>query len=215
MQSLLLMTYVSEMADVHRDAYHWLGLTMSFAQRVGLHDERCFPPEAGFRRRLWWSLYIRDSYITLHMRRPSFIKPQDYQITMITMSDFDFYAVSKEAKNALGVPGPWHNIEKQMQDASLFIEQATLCFHLSHMLHIPDVCSAWQRYCEEQGLWSSPYIVNARAKYGHSDICQETTLFFHRCLFKLLHLTNRSSTDTAFWEPFQQTENRLISSKRF
>lgn len=93
LQSLVLMSSWYSKWDGRRDTWHWTGLAYDVARTMGLHRE----PTTGyasnkvrrFRRRLWWSLYIRDRMIALGTRRPMRIHDAEFDVAMLTLEDFD------------------------------------------------------------------------------------------------------------------------------
>lgn len=93
LQSLILMSSWYSKWDGRRDTWHWTGLAYDVARRMGLHREspsRCTSDKAHrFRKRLWWSLYIRDRMIALGTRRPMRIQDEDFDVSMLALEDFD------------------------------------------------------------------------------------------------------------------------------
>lgn len=76
------------------DSWHWMGNATSIAYKGGLHRN----PEkfngmdaktAKLRKRIWWSIYTQDYRIALAMNRPTLIKPEDFDVTMLTLDDFE------------------------------------------------------------------------------------------------------------------------------
>lgn len=95
-QSLILMSAWFTKGNERRHTWHYLGLGYDVARSMALHREPTtrYPPDVRrFRRRLWWSLYIRDRMIALGTRRPMRIKDEDFDVQMLTLEDFDLEPV--------------------------------------------------------------------------------------------------------------------------
>lgn len=93
LQAVLLMSIWSETADDEKGGWHWLGVAQSIALGLGLHrnprDESTSLDTRRLRRRLWWSLYIRDRMFVLAMSRPARLRDEDFDTAPLTMDDFD------------------------------------------------------------------------------------------------------------------------------
>jgi hypothetical protein len=70
----------------------WLKIGVSLAFQIGLHKE---PPrnisvrQRAIRRRLWWSLVVRDALIATARGRPKAVNEQDADVRPPVMADFD------------------------------------------------------------------------------------------------------------------------------
>ncbi|KAJ6444633.1 C6 transcription factor (Ctf1B) [Purpureocillium lavendulum] len=100
-QALLLMTYWYEDPDHHKDARHWMGVAISLAQTLGLHqnpNSTGIPaPKQGLWKRIWWSCFIRDRLIALGMRCPTRIQDNDCDVPMLVESDFDIQVLPEDS----------------------------------------------------------------------------------------------------------------------
>lgn len=99
LQSLILMSsWYSKHTpwNERRHTWHWTGLAYDLARSIGLHREPTgehLPAEVRrFRRRLWWSLYIRDRMIALGTRRPMRIEDDEFDVAMLSLDDFEIPA---------------------------------------------------------------------------------------------------------------------------
>lgn len=68
---------------------YWLRMCVGLAYQIGLHREPINKPDAALRRRLWWSLVIRDSLINAGHGRPRAVNLQLTDVTPPTAADFD------------------------------------------------------------------------------------------------------------------------------
>ncbi|KAF5228104.1 hypothetical protein FAUST_11324 [Fusarium austroamericanum] len=70
----------------------WLGTLVGIAQNLGLHLETrmCAIPaeEKQLRTRLWWALYIEDSWLSLLMGRPPYISDDEWDVGELDGTDF-------------------------------------------------------------------------------------------------------------------------------
>ena len=96
------MSIWSETADDEKGGWHWLGVAQSIALGLGLHrnprDESTCLDMRRLRRRLWWSLYIRDRMFVLAMSRPARLRDEDFDTAPLTMNDFDLGESSSGTK---------------------------------------------------------------------------------------------------------------------
>ncbi|OAP63902.1 hypothetical protein AYL99_03129 [Fonsecaea erecta] len=110
-QSLLFATnwYVSE--NDQKDPWHWLGICISTATSIGLHqiityNEHGFmtPKARRLWRRIWWLCIMRDRTIAVTMRRPMQIRDEDIHLPPLTLDDFDTDAISTSIPTLQGCP---------------------------------------------------------------------------------------------------------------
>ncbi|OJD16082.1 hypothetical protein AJ78_03715 [Emergomyces pasteurianus Ep9510] len=75
---------------ISRDAStFWLHMGVALAHQIGLHrDPSPSQPDAGFRRRLWWTLFTRDCMISASHGRPRAISNKDFDVRPPTLEDF-------------------------------------------------------------------------------------------------------------------------------
>ncbi|KAF2185637.1 hypothetical protein K469DRAFT_665282 [Zopfia rhizophila CBS 207.26] len=67
----------------------WLHMGVALAHQIGLHREPSRKlPDAKLRRRLWWTLFIRDCQIATSHGRPRAINPEDCDVRPLTLDDF-------------------------------------------------------------------------------------------------------------------------------
>jgi hypothetical protein len=137
-QGLLLMTYWYETPDDQKDTWHWMGVAISLAHTIGLHrnpQSTSIPPtKQKLWKRIWWSCFMRDRLIALGMRRPTRIKDEDFDVPMLTETDFEIQVLPDNNT----VIGPdctlMRDLDMQRELATLCIAKAKLCMCISRML---------------------------------------------------------------------------------
>lgn len=135
LQSLLLMSLWDGGRNEVRSTWYYTGLALSLAQNMGLHREpEESHPDHSLRRRLWWSLYIRDRLIALGTRRPMRIRDDDYEVSMLSQRDFDCEPLDE-------LLSPFFNGGSSVEDTDhktylplMCIELAKLCVCIGHVL---------------------------------------------------------------------------------
>ena len=137
-QALLLMTYWYETPDDQKDTWHWMGVSISLAQTIGLHRN---PAKSSMDvkrqklwKRIWWSCFMRDRLIALGMRRPTRIKHEDCDVPMLVEEDFETEGLPAELVRMLGGCPAVRDSAKRVTLAKLCIETAKLCRCISHVL---------------------------------------------------------------------------------
>ncbi|KAK0728132.1 fungal-specific transcription factor domain-containing protein [Lasiosphaeria miniovina] len=134
-QSLLMMTYWYETPNESKDTWHWLGIAVSLALMSGLHrDPKTLPvppKDHGLRKRIWWSLFMRDRLVALGMRRPTRIKKEDCSVPMLQESDFDIRVIAVDTEPQCVL---LRDTTMQHQLVTMCVEKAKLCVCISHML---------------------------------------------------------------------------------
>ncbi|KAF2018100.1 hypothetical protein BU24DRAFT_432591 [Aaosphaeria arxii CBS 175.79] len=77
-----------EQVSVHTSSF-WLRICIGLALQVGLHRDPGTKPNAGLRRRLWWSLVCRDALINAGHGRPRAIDLKLSDVAPISVVDFE------------------------------------------------------------------------------------------------------------------------------
>ncbi|KZF26500.1 hypothetical protein L228DRAFT_264886 [Xylona heveae TC161] len=137
-QALLLMTYWYETPDDQKDTWHWMGLAISMSHTLGLHRNhtrsKLDPKKKSLYKRIWWSCFMRDRLVAIGMRRPTRIKHDDYDVSMLSLDDFNFAPLPTWFCQAAPECSLAVDTEKQRQLATMCIEKAKLCLCISHVL---------------------------------------------------------------------------------
>ena len=133
LQSLILMSLWYGKWDDRRHTWHWTGLAYDVARSMGLHREptkKASDKVRHFRRRLWWSLYIRDRMIALGTRRPMRICDDDFNVAMLTLQDFDLETFEQSSQGHCLIP----SAEDITSTALMCIQLAKLCTYIGHVM---------------------------------------------------------------------------------
>jgi len=136
LQSLLLMSFWYEKYNDQKHTWYWTGLGLSLAYSMGLHrgvsGQEISPKMQRLRRRLWWSLYIRDRLIALGTRRSMRIKDDENDVPMLTVQDFDNKPMDESFN--LTPDGLLTDDFSQSSIALMCIELTNLCRCIGHVL---------------------------------------------------------------------------------
>lgn len=132
------MTYWYETPDDQKDTWHWMGVAISLAHTIGLHrnpDNGTMPiHKQRLWKRMWWSCFMRDRLIALGMRRPTRIKDEDFDVPMLTESDFEIEVLPDDNKLLPPECTVIRNFDMQRELAEMCVQKAKLCVLISHML---------------------------------------------------------------------------------
>lgn len=140
-QALLLMTYWKESPTGRKETHHWIEIAVLLSHKIGLHRD---PDESALmeqwprklRKRIWWSVYMRDSQIALGTRKSTLMKDVDFNVPMLQLSDFELTTPSDDicfdSANYPKIP----SLEQQQQLAIMCIEMAKLCICVRQILSI-------------------------------------------------------------------------------
>ncbi|KAG6119149.1 Cutinase transcription factor 1 beta [Claviceps sp. LM454 group G7] len=139
-QSLMQMTYWYETPDDQKDTWHWMGVAISLAHTIGLHRNPGTTSMSTSKQRLWkriwWSCFMRDRLVALGMRRPIRIKDQDFDVPMLTESDFDIQPLQEGISVVPAECTLIRDVNMQRDLAVMCISKAKLCLCISHMLKV-------------------------------------------------------------------------------
>ncbi|QGA15740.1 hypothetical protein EYB26_003400 [Talaromyces marneffei] len=93
LQAVFLLSFWRSTPGHEKDTRYWLGAAISLAQTGGLHMlsklSLLKPKEKSVRKRIFWSLYIRDQQVAAAYGLPPRIRDEDCDIPMLDETDFD------------------------------------------------------------------------------------------------------------------------------
>lgn len=125
-------------ADDDKGCWHWMGVASTMALDLGLHQSAM---TASFsaknfrqRRRLWWSIYIRDRMFVQALSRPSRIRPEETDTPMLNCEDFDFIVDSSGLSKEGSKYVPGCDTENQQQLAEFCVKLAELSVHIGEVI---------------------------------------------------------------------------------
>lgn len=95
LQSALLLSFHHSQTDMHTMPWYWTGVAISLCQIMGLHRcslvslSKSSIPQHQVRlwRRLWWTCFFRDRWLSLTMGRPLRINVHDCDTALPSASD--------------------------------------------------------------------------------------------------------------------------------
>jgi hypothetical protein len=132
------MTYWYETPDDQKDTWHWMGVAISLAHTIGLHRN---PEKSNMDikkqrlwKRIWWSCFMRDRLVALGMRRPTRIKDEDFDVPMLSLSDFELEPLASDNLTISPDCAVIRDVSMQEDLAKLCIAKARLCLIISHIL---------------------------------------------------------------------------------
>ncbi|KFZ20450.1 hypothetical protein V501_00130 [Pseudogymnoascus sp. VKM F-4519 (FW-2642)] len=90
-QSLFLMSFWRSGPLLEKDTRHWLGSAISLAQTQGMHRSLSAINVSNktLRKRIWWSIYVRDRQSSAALGLPTRIHDEDCDVEMLDLSDFE------------------------------------------------------------------------------------------------------------------------------
>ncbi|KAL6918453.1 hypothetical protein FSST1_009948 [Fusarium sambucinum] len=92
-QSLFLMSFWRGGPSDVRDVRYWLGVVIGIAESYGLHRSTRFatrdPRKARIRKRIWWSIYVRERQASASLGLPSRIRDEDCDVEPLSSSDLE------------------------------------------------------------------------------------------------------------------------------
>ncbi|KZL82789.1 cutinase transcription factor 1 beta [Colletotrichum incanum] len=105
-QSVFLMGHWYTSTDDRAGPWHWHGIAISLSHTIGLHrlqmptDQQTLQGSKPLWRRLWWSLYTREVWLSLGLGRPMRIALDDFDTPMLAACDSE--VILPEVKGKLG-----------------------------------------------------------------------------------------------------------------
>ncbi|CEI38443.1 unnamed protein product [Fusarium venenatum] len=125
----------------------WLKIGVGIAHQIGLHRESPLGPSRAIRRRLWWSLVVRDSLISVAHGRPRIINLDDSDVQAPIASDFP------DSLFAFQLFSSWVSICQILGD----ISSCCMRRHMSRTkrLYIVNALCCWTTSLPQE-LWVAP-----------------------------------------------------------
>jgi hypothetical protein len=138
LQALLLMTYWYERPEDEKETWHWTGIALSQAQIQGIHRNpdgfNITPAMKSLRKRIWWSLFVRDRLLALGIRRPARVRPGDFDVPMLTLEDCEMEPFDDCVQSFLAPMPSAQDPPRSVKIYSCFLELAKLCVHIGDIL---------------------------------------------------------------------------------
>ncbi|CAG9984531.1 unnamed protein product, partial [Clonostachys byssicola] len=93
-QSVFLMSFWRAGALLQKDTRHWLAVAVSLAQTKGLHrssqNTNGEDINLKLRKRLWWSIYIRERQCAAALGLPNRVRDEDCDVEALIEQDFQY-----------------------------------------------------------------------------------------------------------------------------
>ncbi|KAL0265072.1 hypothetical protein SLS55_001030 [Diplodia seriata] len=109
LQALFLMSFWRGGPSNIRDVRYWLGVSISLAQTFGLHRSTLLTTRdlgvAALRRRIWWSIYVRERQAAASLGLPSRIRDEDCDVEILTAADLE-HDIDNDLSTNLGAFRP-------------------------------------------------------------------------------------------------------------
>ncbi|KAG8631350.1 hypothetical protein KVT40_000490 [Elsinoe batatas] len=77
---IFLMSFWWDKSDDPKDTWHWLGVSASLAQSLGMHRSRW--------KKIWWSIRIREALVSGSIGRPPHVSESDCDLELLDEKDF-------------------------------------------------------------------------------------------------------------------------------
>ncbi|KAH6871027.1 fungal-specific transcription factor domain-containing protein [Thelonectria olida] len=111
-QSLFLVSFWRGGPSDVRDVRYWLGVVIGIAESCGLHRSARLatrdPRTARLRRRIWWSIYVRERQAAVSLGLPSRIRDDDCDIEPLSPSDLASDVDDTQPGSPFGSCNPEH-----------------------------------------------------------------------------------------------------------
>ncbi|KAJ5178047.1 Transcription factor [Penicillium coprophilum] len=141
LQSALLLGFYHSEADTYTQPWFWLGVAISLCQTMGLHrfsaavcaSSPITESQQRLWRRLWWTCFFRDRWLSLTMGRPLRININDCNTVQPSANDMlNDFAELPESITAAYVPKDLPQLAEYwvmiIQLTQLLGESLTLCY---------------------------------------------------------------------------------------
>ncbi|PNH31795.1 hypothetical protein VD0002_g1682 [Verticillium dahliae] len=135
LQSLFLLSFWRGGPSDVRDVRYWLGVVISLAESYGYHRLTKFSTRdvkrSRLRRRLWWSIYVRERQSAVSLGLPSRIRDEDCDIEPLSPTDLESELLTPEVLS-LGVYTAEHVVY-----ATKMVEIARLLGRIIDLHYVP------------------------------------------------------------------------------
>jgi hypothetical protein len=126
LQTMFLLSFWRGGPLLQKDCRYWLGGAITLAQKKGMH--RSFgnsdSMQARLRKRIWWSVYVRERQCAAALGLPNRIYDDDCDVDSLTVSDLD----DSESLDA-------HTLLYSLEHVYYAIEMAKLTMFLGKIVH--------------------------------------------------------------------------------
>ena len=166
-QSLVLWSFWWKGTNNAKDSMHFLATAQSVARTIDLHksgsDLSMNSALQSLRRRVWWSLVIRDTIGSFGLSRAPKIKDTDHGVPMLRLDDFDL----QDQESEVSLPVFTQTGAQKRLFARICIEHARL---------VQIFCKILNEACPEGGAGRSAGLFTSQQMEGSNDMSSRSQL---------------------------------------
>lgn len=137
-QCLILMTTWQDKGDEVKHLRHWISIAYNIALLLGLNKDTSAlsmpTKQKHLRKRIWWSLYMRDRTLSLGLRQTPIIASEVCELPDLEMGDFDIQPPTPETNALLKDCGLLRDLDQQKRLAEVYLAQLHLSHHPAEIL---------------------------------------------------------------------------------
>ncbi|KIX07219.1 uncharacterized protein Z518_01872 [Rhinocladiella mackenziei CBS 650.93] len=137
-QSAILMTGYQEHGDSPKHLRYFIAIAYNIALLLGLNKDpsslRIPAKQKHLRKRIWWSLYMRDRTLSLGLRQNPVIAFENCELPELEIEDFDVQPASPETCSMLEDCGLLRDLDQQTRLGEVYMAQLELSHHLANVL---------------------------------------------------------------------------------
>ncbi|KAJ5148312.1 C6 transcription factor [Penicillium atrosanguineum] len=135
LQGSLLLTLWHGAPDDHTTSWHWVSLSVTCALKIGLHQETSWEmQQRSFRRRIWWSLYVRERLTALWIQQAPQLKDNEFNVNDLQPEDFEGPITHPDIIAYLGESSLLSRPDAQRDLELIFIDMSRLCIIIGRIL---------------------------------------------------------------------------------
>ncbi|KAJ5094045.1 hypothetical protein N7456_009906 [Penicillium angulare] len=125
-QTMFLLSFWRAGPLLQKDCRYWLGGAITLAQKKGMHRSFGSPNlgQTRLRKRIWWSIYVRECQCAAALGLPNRIRDDDCDIAHLTIEDFEDPEI----------PNP-SSVGSSQEEIHYAIEMANLARFLGRIVH--------------------------------------------------------------------------------
>lgn len=131
-QAVFLMSFWRSGRLLDKHTRHWLGIAITLAQSKAMH--RCLPvsssSQAKLRRRIWWSIFIRECQCSASLGLPLRIHDEDCDIEPLQLTDMESPSNAEQQLQSDAPP------QQPTAEMSYSVEMAKLARLLSQIIDL-------------------------------------------------------------------------------
>ncbi|BCS20188.1 fungal specific transcription factor domain-containing protein [Aspergillus puulaauensis] len=117
LQVMFLLSFWRAGPLLQKDCRYWLGGAIALAQKKAMHRSFSSPDvvQAKLRKRIWWSIYVRERQCAAALGLPNRIRDEDCDVASLTPLDFD----DIESASSPALAHNWEHVNYAIEMAKL------------------------------------------------------------------------------------------------